>query len=287
MTKEFRPESILCPIDFSDTALAALRYAVEFARCFQSRLLVIYADSLTPPPYFTSDQIDSLVKSIKKARNAAELHLKKYVQDHIGSHGNIETGIIEGDAVSAILRTADRRQAGLIVLGAHGMSGFNRMMLGSVTERILHQAGKPVLTVHARKGPSTSSAPTVAHILCPVNYSKAAFKALRHAAVVAECFDAELLALHVAEKEEGGDRLKDILCSQLSPEQQKGCKLSQMNVKGDPSEKIIETALSHDCDMIVLAARHRLFFDTTVIGKTTVHVTRHSPCPVLIVSEKD
>ncbi|MCL5420992.1 MAG: universal stress protein, partial [Nitrospirae bacterium] len=164
----FRPELILCPTDFSDSALVALRYAQEFARCFGSRLLVIYVDSIGAPPYFTTSQIEELVKSIKQAREAAQRHLAKYVEDRLAGAENIETEIVEGTAVSSILRIAKKRNAGLIVMGAHGMSGFNRLMLGSATKRVLHETDCPVLTV--RGGDSaTTIPPSITRMLCPGN----------------------------------------------------------------------------------------------------------------------
>jgi nucleotide-binding universal stress UspA family protein len=290
MANGFHPKLIFCPTDFSDSASLALRYAAEFARCFQSRLLVVYIDSVNPPPYFTESQIDELLDSMKRAREAARRHLEKYVDNHLGHLQNAETEIVDGMPVSAILRTAEERDAGLIVMGAHGMSGFNRLMLGSVTERVLRETDRPVLIVPTKNYSKAVPPPSIARILCPVNYSEVAFKALQHAASVAECFNAELLALHVVEPnetEEGEEEFRQQLCSHLSPEQQTTCKLRQLILKGNPAEKIIAAAASNGCDMIVLGAQHKRFFDATVIGKTTVQLTRHSVCPVLTVIRKE
>lgn len=290
MSDLFHPELILCPTDYSDSAVKALRYADEFARCFESRLLVMYADSFQPPPYFTSGQINELAKSIKKAREKAGKYLNRWVDEHV-SRSAIpkDTRIVETTPVNAILVTAEQNNAGLIVMGTHGMSGFNRFMLGSVTERVLHETNRPVLTVRGGRVLTEMSRPLISRVLCPVNYSEIARKALQHAAMIAECFRAELLALHVVEQgEEGGEEeFKRQLCSWMNPEQRNSCNLRQLVLRGNPSDHIIATAAANGCDMIVLGAQHRRFFDTTVIGTTTVHVTRHSECPVFTVVQAE
>lgn len=279
----FHPGLILCPTDFSESASLALRYADEFARSSKSDLFVIYADSLIPPPYFTSDQVGELVESRKRARETADRHLQRYVRDVLGDGTQVETAIVEGSPVSSILRAADQRNAGLIVMGAHGVSGFNRLMLGSVAERVLRETDRPVLSVRAREG---SASPAIRRILCPVNFSDVAFAAFGYAVDLSQTFDAELIALHVVEP--GGDdvpkeEFSERLCGWMSAELRLSCTLTHLVRRGNAAEQIIEAASSDSCDLIILGGQHKRFFDATVIGSTTVRVTRHAPCPVLTI----
>lgn len=58
----FQPKTILSPTDFSELATFAL------ATCWEARLLVLYADPFTPPPYFTVTQLDEVVRSLEHSK---------------------------------------------------------------------------------------------------------------------------------------------------------------------------------------------------------------------------
>ena len=63
----FDTKFILCPTDFSELATLALRYGMRFANCFGARLTVLYADPFSPPPYFTSGQVENLSNEIERS----------------------------------------------------------------------------------------------------------------------------------------------------------------------------------------------------------------------------
>jgi len=125
--------------------------------------------------------------------------------------------------------------------------------------------------------------------LCPINYSEVAHKALEHAVEMSRCFKAELLVLHVIESRSTDIRDEDEhhrLCAWVPDGIRSRCSLREIVRRGDAAEQIIEAATSAGCDMIVLGAQHKRFHDTTVLGTTTLRVTRHAPCPVLTVIRK-
>jgi nucleotide-binding universal stress UspA family protein len=285
----FQPKLILCPTDFSEPATLALHYGKHLADCFNARLLVLYADLFSPPPYFTSGQLENLAKTIQHSKGAAHEYLSRYVRDHIGHSEEVEMTVVENQTVPAILLTAEGKKAGMIVMGTHGRSGFNRLMLGSATERVLHETDCPVLTVRERTGVEKPSRVSVQHVLCPINYTEVASKALEHAVPIAKCFGAELLVLHVTESQSTDVAEKDEhgrLCAWIPDDIRSRCSLKEMVRQGDAAEQIIQVASSEGCDIIVLGAQHKRFHDTTVIGTTTLRVTRHAPCPVLTVIRK-
>jgi len=103
---------------------------------------------------------------------------------------------------------------------------------------------------------------------------------------IVEAFAAELVVIHVLESagEEAKDKEMDRLCSWIPEDVRSHCQLKEMIRSGNAAEQILEWARAGDCDMIVLGIQHKRFWDTTVIGTTTVNVTRHAPCPVLTVT---
>jgi nucleotide-binding universal stress UspA family protein len=282
----FQPKLILCPTDFSKPATLALHYGKELADCYDADLLVLYADPFTPPPYFTAGQIDKLMKELELSKKRAQKSLITYVRNHLGDSAKTEPVVIEDLPVSSILKVAKQRDVGLIVMGTHGHSGFSRVMLGSVAERVLHEVDRPVLTVRLKEREKDLQKISIERILCPVNLTEVASLALEHAVSIAECFRADLQVLHVIERDlderEEKDEV-DRLCEWIPQSTRSRCSLKEFVEKGDAAERIIAVAAAQGDDMIVLGAQHRRFVDTTVIGTTTTRVTRHAPCPVLTV----
>jgi nucleotide-binding universal stress UspA family protein len=285
----FQPKLILCPTDFSEPATLALHYGKHLADCFGARLVVLYADPFSPPPYFTSGQVEELAKTIENFKVAAHEYLTRYVSEHVGGSSNVEMVVVENQTVPAILLTAEEKKADMIAMGTHGRSGINRLMLGSVTEKVLHETDRPVLTVREKKGTPEISRVSVQQVLCPINYTEVALKALEHAVAISKCFEAELLVLHVIESHSTDvrdDDERNRLCAWIPDGTRSRCSLKEIVQRGDAAEKIIEVASSAGCDIIVVGAQHKRFHDTTVLGTTTIRVTRHAPCPVFTVVQK-
>jgi hypothetical protein len=109
----FQPKFILCPIDFSEPATLALYYGKHLATCFGARLTVLYADPFSPPPYFTSGQVEDLAKTIEHFKGAALEYLTRYVSEHIGGSGEVEIVVAENQTVPAILLMAEEKKVDL------------------------------------------------------------------------------------------------------------------------------------------------------------------------------
>jgi len=284
--EHFQPRLILCPTDFSELATFALQYAKKLADCTGAALLAFYADPFLPPPHFTAAQMDEVVRNLEMSKRAAQEHLARYVASHTGPTFKTESLIMVDRPVTAIVKIAGQRHADLIVMGTHGRSGLSRVMLGSVTERVLREASCPVLTVRHNEATVESRTLTVQQILCPVNFTEMSLNALRHACSLAEWFKASLLVLHVAESPVDSaheQQQLEQLCQWIPASLRTRCALKEVVRQGHAAEQIVELARSTRCEMIVLGAQHKRFFDSTVLGTTTVRVTRHANCPVLTV----
>lgn len=274
------PRQLLCPVDLSELSAEALRFASVIARRTGARLTALYAESVPMPPYFTESQIENLRRQFAESFAQAERSLRQFVETTLGEGAaSVDVRVVEALPVEAILAAAASLGADWIVMGTHGRGGVNRWLLGSVAERVLRESAIPVVTARGgRPAPKT-----IRRLLCPVNDSSVARRSLEQAASLASAFDAELTVLHV-EEEGGRDAIKD-LCAWVPQENRSRCQIREVTRRGEPARQILEVAAETGCDLLVLGARHRLFFDSTVIGTTTVRVVRHAPCPVLTVIE--
>ncbi|MDD5541757.1 MAG: universal stress protein [Acidobacteriia bacterium] len=285
----FGLKSILCPIDFSDLSALALRYASDFRKCSGGRLEVLYANAFLPPPQLTSTQRNHLAEAWKESKNSTQQYLDSFVAKVLPqAKEELECHVVDSSPVEAIVEAATSRAADLIVMGTHGQSGENRMLLGSVAERVLREAPCPVLTVRQKK---ESTAPTaeIKNILVPINFSVVSRMALVSAGRIAQCFHAFMHVLRVIEPaEDPRDEADEMarLRAWIPPDTRKMVELQESVVKGEGAEQIVLFANDEKIDLIVMGAQHRQFFDSTVVGTTSLRVVRHAPCPVFTMIRK-
>jgi nucleotide-binding universal stress UspA family protein len=269
-------DAILCPVDFSELSAHALRQSAVLARCRHLPMVAVYANWFEAPPYFTEGRLEELRNEFKESLSAAERMLREFVASSLGADGPaVQTRVIEALPVDAIRELIASTQAGLVVMGTHGRSGFNRWTLGSVAERVLREAPVPVLTVRA------APKETIRHILCPVDDTEASRQALATAVEWARCFDATVTALHVQDPH-GGAPISN-LCAWIDKDARARCEIRELLRHGSAAEEIVRLASEEPYDLLVIGAPRRRFFQGMVIGTTALRAVRHAPCPVLSV----
>jgi nucleotide-binding universal stress UspA family protein len=211
--------------------------------------------------------------------------------------------VYEGRVVAEILERARAWPADLLVMGTHGRGGFERWVLGSVTEKVLRKAPCPVLTVPPpASGLHPSGAVLYRAIVCPVDFSDASLAALRHALKLAEESAAEITVLHVIEwlvEDEPGARIagfdvpefrryleqdaREKLKGTVPEEARDWCRPREEVVGGRPWREILRVADERQADLVVMGVRGRHPVDIALFGSTTHHVVRGARCPVLVV----
>jgi nucleotide-binding universal stress UspA family protein len=292
---------ILCPLDFSLFSRHALGQGIALAREFGAEIAAFHVFSLAPVvevlPASAAMVIDPLTLSAsRRAALAAELREFTYEVDAGGVV--IQVGVEEGDPVDAIVTRAADWPADLIVMGTHGRTGFGRLLLGSVAERVLRRATCPVLTV-PRQVESPARALTFGRLLCAVDFSAASLHALEYAAELAAPDGPGLCVLNVVELFGATRDLATLdtpdfrvelvrtaraqLAATVPPAVRGKCPLAEIVATGRPCEEIVRAAAEEECDAIVLGIRGRSRTDLLLLGSTTQHVVRQAQCPVLTV----
>ena len=139
---------ILCPVDFSEPSRRALAHAVTLARWYRARLTVLHAYHVMPLAPMAPEMSPALALPAE-VREQLRGELERFAEPAGADAVPVEFAVVEGSAAREILRRAQDDPTDLIVIGTHGRSGFERFMLGSVTEKILHRASCAVLTIPA------------------------------------------------------------------------------------------------------------------------------------------
>ena len=138
------PRSILVPTDFSDSADAALEYAVGLAQRFGATVELLHVAE--PPRVMAPEMVGSVLEG--EIETADELMAQRLSDlNRRGVHG-VDGRVVVGAAVEVILREAAR--ADLIVMGTHGRGSLASLVLGSVAATVSRRAAAPVLIVREK-----------------------------------------------------------------------------------------------------------------------------------------
>jgi nucleotide-binding universal stress UspA family protein len=287
--------SILCPVDFSVFSVSAFAYAESLAHHYDSRLTLLHVVSPMTSSYAYDTLPDTMHANYWDRRPEADRELERFAQARTQGLVKARLQVIEGPVIDAILSTAERESADLITMGTHGRAGKDRLLLGSVTERILRKANYPVLTVcKPSHGFVNASEPApqinLRHILYCTDFSAPSEKALDYALSLASEYDAELTLLHVIEHApKGSDLDKEIhqatnrLEGLVSGEARNWCRVKTVVRVGKPYEEILQVAVETDSELITLSVRGRGIVNLALFGSTTHRVIQLGCRPVLTV----
>lgn len=142
---------ILVPVDFSKYSKAALQAAAELAEQFGAKLTLLHVveESIHPAFYVTGkESVMELNPEIEdKSKEAMTRLLSEMGKSHVG----FETEVVAGRPANEIIKFAESHGTDLIVTGTHGLSGLERFLLGSTTEKVVRHVDCPVLTVKLPK----------------------------------------------------------------------------------------------------------------------------------------
>jgi nucleotide-binding universal stress UspA family protein len=139
-------KSIMVPIDFSDYSKAALRYAAQFAKHFNSKIFLIYVvEPMIYPADFSMGQV-AIPSSDIDLTTRAEEELNKLASE-IGNEIQVETIIKTGKPFVEINETAGEKGIDLIIIATHGHTGVEHLLFGSTAEKVVRKAPCPVLTL--------------------------------------------------------------------------------------------------------------------------------------------
>jgi nucleotide-binding universal stress UspA family protein len=138
---------ILCPVDFSETARAALETAIELAAKFDAEIVLVHA---YPIPGYTFPDGSAVASSrmLQELADEAGRHLEEWRQLAVKAGAKrvaVETAV--GDPAGEIVRLAQETKADLVVMGTHGRTGIEHALMGSIAERVVRRAKCTVRTV--------------------------------------------------------------------------------------------------------------------------------------------
>ena len=280
---------IIVPLDGSNGAEITLPYAAEIAAAFKSEVILATVSETGTPD-----------KS-----HLFEAYLKRVSADLERSGVKTRTCELEGKAADEILKLGASEKTDLMIIAAHGATGGNPQMPGSIAGKILSGSGKPVLLVRTKReaGPGR----LIKRILVPLDGSPMSERSLKLVEPAAAGLGAEVILFQAVEpvryvpgfetmvpnvvlpsddeiKRSAGKYLTDF----AAPFKARGARLSTAVVADAPAEAIIDYSDSGNIDLIAMTTHGFSGIKRWVFGSTTQKVLQAGSKPILVIpTDKD
>lgn len=296
---------ILCATDLSDFANAAVFHGIAMAEAFDAKLFVCHIMEMHTAGIYAEACIDPL-----DLQNRHMDFIRDRFDHLIGDRPvDWEPLVGLGYPPDEIAKMSETHRIDLVITATHGRSGIKRLILGSVTERLMRTLSCPSLVVSSREpdlqDPHGSAKPgfPMRRIMVGCDFSPDSRLAFEYAQSFAQEFQAELHLVHVMDPgaESGSlthppvprgqgkraaaarnrERLADRLARSIPEEVLNWCVPVTAILEGRPHEEILRYAAAKEIDMILLGIRGHGLMETYLVGSTTDRVVRQSPCPVL------
>jgi nucleotide-binding universal stress UspA family protein len=290
---------ILCPIDFSPPSMHALHMAISLAKASSCELVIVHSWHL-PALYYSELAFPSNVVDAMEEGAAAEL--AKAMREATDSGVNrVSTHLLEGIPADVIVDAVEADPTvDLVVLGANGRSGFGRVLMGSVAEKIVRHAPCSVLAIHP-----THAIRSFRSILCPVDFSESSLDAVELALRLLDPGGDGLTLLHVLDLPasysghpeaaafvsaldvKSTAQLDSILTSPATTAAAAKATIKRSTRVGNPGRQILAMLESEPrYDLVVVGTHGRTGLRRVVLGSIAEKIVRNAPCPVIVARKR-
>ena len=286
--------NILYLTDFSEPSEAALPFAATIARGYGAKVHALHV--LIPAPYVYMTP-GLTVAAIEAAEETAQAEIQRLESRLAGLKHDalVERGI---EVWPAVRRAIEDDEVDLIVLGTHGRTGTEKLLLGSVAEEIFRRSPVPVLTIGPGVRSSVHNGGRFHRVLFATDFSSESLAGAPYAVTLAKENKARLLLVLVMRKpapaNDGDDQRCDMSVAEaihrlyeIVPGDAHLDSAPEVAVEfGDPADRIVETAKQRGADIIVIGVRSAASHlgAATHLQRAIAHkIVAHAPCPVLTI----
>jgi nucleotide-binding universal stress UspA family protein len=284
---------ILFPVDLSQQGREAAPFVAAMAKRFQSEVILLHVVEV-PCPWYESPEAMALQSGVtlRTLISESQERLNSYLASEL-SGDQVRRVVEQGDAAGAITRCAREQKADLVMLPTHGYGPFRRLLIGSVTAKVLHDAECPVWTgVHTDQLWSERGAGWQ-RFLCAVDTDRPDKELLVWAAQFAREQGAQLQVVHAVHEAapipagQESDTLRDFLLGvareRLAKMQSEiGTNFDVWLRFGKVGHVVHQAALDHHADLILIG-RGVIRKALGRLRSQSYAVIREAPCPVISV----
>ena len=279
---------ILFPVDFSERCSAAASHVAATASQFHAKVTLLHV--IRTPRVWQGDPVNGELGAridIPQLRNERQVALDAYLKDDFRDLADVERIVSFGEPARVIVERAHNDRSHLIMMPTHGYGPFRRLLLGSITAKVLHDAECPVWTdVHDEISFSRLRCQSV---LCAVDLRKDMVSAIRWAAAYAASCRAGLTLMHAIAALAGNTPPAEMhLLTESAHEsiahlqKQAGTAALVCIQGGGIAQAVRTTALQYAAELIVIG-QGRIRERLGRLRSSASAIIREAPCPVVRV----
>lgn len=281
-------QNILLATDFSRCSEVALRFAVFVAERCRAKLLMVHVISESVYKDVPPEILDEA-----KTRIRTDAQAKLEWSRQLAKDLAVDVLLEEGPVADTLLAISESRSIDLLVVGTRGHRRIERLLLGSVAEKLSRQARCPVFVV-PEAAFSYGSEISLNTILCPTNFSDRSKAALKQGWEMAKIFSGHMLLLHVVESStpSRADRIQQRMeiegrLSSLSSSVSDGASSPEIELTvefGEIAQSIVRVAAERGASLVVLSIEKREPVVAHLPPTITYSVAQRVSCPVLTIA---
>ncbi len=274
-------KDIIVAIDFSKGSLHALDYAIEFANHVKSNLMMVWVNSQLNQETFNSESNQYKDEAVKNFEDLLESKSDKL------KYGKLTYKMRKGKVYQEIASQAKAINAGLIIAGTHGVTGFEEFWIGSNAYRIVSYAPCPVITVRYDFNIKPEG---IKSIVLPIDNSSDTRQKIPYAVHLAKAFNAEihLLAIYSTNLKSMQRRVENSALMAQRYIEEAGIKYS---LSSKHAENITNSTLEYaqlvDADLIAIMTEQETNASNILLGPFAQQMVNYSQIPVLSIQPKE
>jgi nucleotide-binding universal stress UspA family protein len=279
-------EKILCPVDFSAYSNLALKYAIALAKESKADLIVYHSvpDLIQVSNYMEGNFIQTVTENlIASGREKLQEYTSRLIPKDVTYKQRVGTG----SAAEVILQIASKQKVDLIVMGTHGYSGFDKYLIGSVTNRVLHKCTIPVLAVcnprHHFIHEGAQHPVSIRRILCALDLEPNSPRIAQMGLALAGTYQSEIHFFCALKRDYDNEQEQIRMMRELVEMEGKEIKAHFTVKYGEPAKEILELAEHGNMDLVIMGHHTRKTLEEYLLGSVTKRVIPNCACPVLIV----
>lgn len=276
--------TILFATDFSNASVAMVPYVTEMAARFGSRVTILNAFHLVSEFALTMPPDEGMMLSVPYTAALKEVHeqRKKRLDEFASSkfaNARYNTRLEDDEPAHAIESVAKAEQSDLVVMSSSGSGTFRRLLLGSVTSKVLHDLQCPVMTSAHLPNPAVAPSEGYRSIVCALDFGRETDVVLNAAVFFAKAYDAKLCLVHM-EPSAAND---ESLIEKMKSESLKlGVDANARVLQEGIVEGVRETAIQEKADLLIVGRGH-VKGNLSRMWTHLYAIIRESPCPVISV----
>lgn len=296
-------DNILVPLDGSSLAEAILPYVSRLASSLNAKVVLLTTIDPESPAFLGGEEEGSSELSREQMLERSKTHAREYLTNLKGKLVvDAELVVAEGSPAQCIIEEQERHGCDLIAMSTHGRTGIARGIIGSITDKVVHASGRPVLVVRAQEEHERPSSLDVNNLIVPLDGSMLSESVLSHAEGLAKRLSLEVILVEAINvrvqdvyfgggfyvdptplEEELVKRAEKYLEEVSQRLRSHGVNVRWKSLLDVPALGVAKFARETPNSIIAMSTRGRSGFTRWLVGSVTDKVVREAGVAVLIV----